>query len=156
MTGARIAALWCNSSGCVAVGSARPLHSGNLDAIGELWNGSTWTASSIPAPVSESGQAHGAQLNSISCVSLTACMAVGSVETTSSSSSMRSADLAEAWNGKKWTLEPTPNVKGSPFQSLASVHCLSVNDCVAVGQRKETSTLAAYWNGKVWTIERTP
>jgi hypothetical protein len=150
-----IDSLWCDPSGCVAVGNAQL---DGLSPIAEVWNGSSWRATLVPIPSGESHQIHGMLLNSISCVSTTACMAVGSGTPPGSirSATVRSVDLAEAWNGTSWTLEPTPNVKGSSFQLLDGVYCSNVDNCVAVGQRGVSSTLGAFWNGQSWTIVNTP
>jgi hypothetical protein len=58
--------------------------------------------------------------------------------------------LAEAWNGKSWTIDSTPY-----GGSLDAVSCTSSKACTAVGQAG-SQTLAESWNGKSWTIRTTP
>jgi len=64
------------------------------------------------------------------------------------------ATLAERWNGKRWTILPSPNVGGF----LLGVSCATGNACTAVGTTTtapEFPTLAERWNGKRWSIQTT-
>jgi hypothetical protein len=68
-------------------------------------------------------------LQSISCVSVKNCAAVGSVG---------SGTLAEHWNGSRWVTEPTPQppttgLPGDVSSALESVSCRPGNGCTAVG-----------------------
>ena len=67
--------------------------------------------------------------------------------------------LAERWNGKKWTLERTPNPTGATDSELQSVSCTSARACTAVGYDRNSagrkSTLAERRNDKKWTLEPT-
>jgi hypothetical protein len=98
------------------------------------------TATSVPSGVSKSGA-----LSGVSCTSATACTAVGSYD---------NVTLAEAWNGTKWSLEPTANPNGSQRSSLSGVSCTSATACTAVGSHGNL-TLAEAWNGTKWAIEPT-
>ncbi|MFI5100339.1 MAG: hypothetical protein ACHQE5_07470 [Actinomycetes bacterium] len=86
-------------SHCVAVG----WH--GTTALIEAWNGSTWTVQRSPAI---SGAFAGDQLMHVSCVTATACAAVGFRY---NPKVKRSTDrtLAVAWDGHHWVLQQTLN-----------------------------------------------
>ena len=93
-------------------------------------------------------------LTGVSCSAASACLAVGSEET---STSLHTA-FAERWNGSTWTLLNIPN---APKTSLNAVACLSATHCVAVGDAvpanpSDTLALAEVWNGSTWTAQTTP
>jgi hypothetical protein len=151
-TGATASALGgvsCTSStGCEAVGTA--VTSGVAATLAEVWNGTAWTAQTIPSPAGASSS-----MSDVSCTSATACMAVGF----SSPSSTSTVTLAEAWNGTGWSVVPTPNPTGATRSFLIDVSCTSASICTAVGAgvgSTSTASLAERWNGSVWTIEATP
>jgi hypothetical protein len=93
--------------------------------LAESWNGTKWAIQ----PTSNPAGALGDSLSGVSCSSATACTAVGfygnrlGLDTT----------LAEAWNGTKWAIEPTPNPAGSPDSNLSAVSCTLAAACKAVG-----------------------
>lgn len=132
----------CASSAvCMTVG-------GNFNNTGfaDIWNGSAWLAM---APVPESG------LNGVSCPSVRYCMAVG---TTSVDETNEPA--AAKWNGTVWKNVPVPapvvTIDGG---SLKSVSCVSITNCVAVGQTSEgtgATPIAYTWNGTSWTQQTLP
>jgi hypothetical protein len=91
------------SSACIAVGTWKPT---GVDAMGtgalvERWNGKRWSAQPIPAGLPD--------LNSVSCVSPNACMAVGDTG-------------ALRWNGRRWSILSTPNDVQRDIQ-LTGVSC---------------------------------
>jgi hypothetical protein len=93
----------------------------------------------------------------VSCTTVHACMAVGTRLTSGPAES--SYTLAEKWNGKTWTVIPTPNPKSSLGNDLYGVACSSANVCMAVGMHQIPHggvPLAEEWNGKTWTVKRTP
>ena len=63
--------------------------------------------------------------------------------------------LAERWNGRKWTIEPTPNPTGPTKIELDAVSCTAASACTAVG-RSAGAPLVERWNGKRWKMQRTP
>lgn len=87
-------------------------------------------------------------LSGVSCSSPHACTAVGSFQTGTGAYKT----LAERWNGRKWTRQPTPNPAGlSPV--LVAVSCPRAGDCVAVGSTGDgLKTLAERWNGTRWNV----
>jgi hypothetical protein len=122
-------------------------------ALAEHWNGTKWAME--PAPP---GPGTNHLLSDVSCTSATACTAVGSY--VPKSRREVALTLAEHWNGKAWTHEPTPNPTGTTVADLVGVSCSSAAACIAVGQVDTPSRpglmLAEGWNGKKWVIESTP
>ena len=67
--------------------------------------------------------------------------------------------LAEAWNGKTWTIQPAPNQSGPVGGNLSGISCTSATACTAVGSANSAGgdvTLAERWDGTSWTIQTTP
>ncbi len=80
------------STDCASVGSGSDIGS---------WNGTAWSAIQGPNPK----RSKSSTLTGVSCISASNCMAVGS-DTKKSSEQI---NLAERWNGTKWSIVPTPN-----------------------------------------------
>ncbi len=75
------------------------------------------------------------------------------------SSGSAKVPLAERWNGRTWTIQPTPDATRSLPTNLSSVSCASPTGCTAVGQSgipNTATTLAERWNGTRWTIQQRP
>jgi hypothetical protein len=125
---------------CMAVGQ-RGFHTSAL-ALADSWNGSAWSAHN---PVNPAG-AVSAVLASVSCVSTSDCLAVGSYEL----SGNNIAPLAESWNGASWTLLTLP-----AGYSLTGVACFGAGSCIAVGNQS-SGTLALSWNGTAWQVLPAP
>jgi hypothetical protein len=118
-----------------------------------------------PARAARSGRADAApvsagtvagQLSGVSCTSPAACTAVGNT----GSASTTTAPLAERWNGRKWTFQPTPSLPGTTSGTFSGVSCTSPTACTAVGNTGGRFTavapLAERWNGRKWSIQPTP
>lgn len=86
---------------------------------------STWSTQPTPNPPG----ATSAQLNAVSCVKSTACVAVG----TYTSGSGQQLTLAERWNGRAWRLMHTVDPERATAIQLTGVSCVAANTCVAVG-----------------------
>jgi hypothetical protein len=133
---------------CVAVGSAED-PAGNTMPLAEHWNGASWSIEVTPHP----SRSPLATLNGVSCVASADCTAVGREQAAGGVS----LPLAERWDGKAWTVQPTPPIHSG---SLASVSCPTTTSCAAVGTFSSASgvpnTLAEHWNGTVWTLQPTP
>ena len=84
-------------------------------------------------------------LSAVSCVSPTACEAVGSYTVFGAQ-----VTVAERWNGSSWSVQRTP----SPG-SLSGVSCVSSTACTAVGTSGGRA-LVLRWNGTSWVIQSTP
>ena len=75
---------------CLAVGTS---------GGGQSWNGTTWSALSVPAP-------HGAALmRAIACPGPAECVAVGHYTPAGGGTHA----LADIWNGSAWSVSATPN-----------------------------------------------
>jgi len=119
------------------------------------------TAAASPSwsivPSANTGSSFTNQLNGVSCVSASNCMAVGSAN----NSSAAPQTLVEQWNGTAWSIQPSPNTGTS--DTLNAVSCApevygSGAFCVAVGSYNATptavsQTLVEEWNGYIWYIE---
>ena len=86
------------------------------------------------------------QLFSVSCVSASECVAVGSTFTGSAEET-----LVMVWDGSAWSIVSSPN-PSTIDNALYSVACLGVSECVAVGYRfsdSATETLVVSLTGPV-------
>ncbi len=118
-----------SSMHCVAVGD-----DGTRTAsvtLAEQWNGTEWTTQSTPNPLG----AASTTLGGISCVSTTACVAVGS----STNGIGTKIGIATQWNGTEWLLQPIAIPIGAKLSKLAGVSCASPTMCVAVGDYENSS-----------------
>jgi hypothetical protein len=144
-----------SASACTAAGSYE--HPNTILGLttAERWNGTAWAIQPSPNP---SGAA-GSELDGVSCPSASACTAVGS-----SVSSSSTVPLAERWNGTAWAIQPTPppHPRGGAQSTLEAVSCTSASACTAVGYSfnypgtNATTTLAERWNGTAWAVQPTP
>ena len=127
-SGSQLAGVSCTSrTACIAVGAGAnnycyedPACASNSRAFAELWNGVSWSLQSTP----------GYALDSVACVSQTACTALG--QKIINEGFPCSELLIEHWNrnGRNWTTDPA--VDPIPGQ-LTAVSCLSATECTAVG-----------------------
>jgi hypothetical protein len=104
------------------------------------------------------GADYAAILNGVSCTSNRACTAVGYAEGGSSPAQT----LTERWNGRRWSIEPTPNPTAVSSE-LEAVSCTSSTACIAVGHSFKTADvgsaelpLAERWDGTSWSLQTTP
>jgi hypothetical protein len=123
----------CRSRTCTAVGS----RSGKTGASGTLiesWDGNSWSVVTSPNNGTTSG--HNV-LYGVFCASRGSCVAVGYTSTTGVDRT-----LIESWDGKSWSVVPSPNSVSSPLRtvdrgfknfSLYGVSCASLIVCGAVG-----------------------
>jgi hypothetical protein len=139
------------ASACTAVGASTS-GAGKEVMLAERWNGKNWTIQHTPNPTGATSP----YLSGVSCTATSACTAVGGA----ANSAGKQVTLAERWNGKKWTIQHTPNPTGATSPYLRAISCTAASACTAVGlsdhgPRKQL-TLAERWNGKQWMIQRTP
>jgi hypothetical protein len=99
-------------------------------AVAESWNGTDWTAQSVPDPAG----APGTTFSGVSCKSAANCTAVGGTSTATSATS-----IAEHWNGSSWTIQATPAPPGAADYGLEAVSCPTATACSATG----------HWNNQV-------
>ncbi|HVB91449.1 MAG TPA: hypothetical protein VND70_05045 [Acidimicrobiales bacterium] len=93
-------------------------------------------------------------LNGVSCVTSTFCVAAGSA-----SNGSIDQTLVEQWNGKTWSIVPSPDTSTSQNNDFNGVSCAAVSFCVAVGSFSNGShnqTLVEQWNGTAWSIVPSP
>jgi hypothetical protein len=116
----------CTSArACLAVGDDQATPTRTLSLV-ESWDGHVWSA--VPSPTE--GTAYD-QLNSISCLTVTRCVAVGVSADRHLGTSGPERTLVDSWNGSHWTVTPSPD-QGSLDSDLTAVSCTS-QGCVAVG-----------------------
>ena len=94
-----------------------------MDPLAEHWDGVSWQEQLTPVLPGSGG--FDSALAGVSCVSTSACRAVGSDN--------NSLTLAEAWDGSAWGLQTTPNPVGGSRAQLTGVSCRSAAVCTAVG-----------------------
>ena len=97
----------------------------------------------------------------ITCPSVTDCTAVGTFESLQGTRSPGAQVLVEHWDGKAWSIVPSPNPAGVPFATLFSVSCPGTSSCVAVGFDAKSAdgllhVLSERWNGKTWAVVNVP
>src|SRR5215469_10260184 len=134
------------ANSCVAVGTYVKA-SGAGVTLAERWDGSSWRIQPIPSPAGAAWSA----LAGVSCVSPSACEAVGI--TVSRSRVWR--PLAERWNGATWQIQP---IQSSGGNYLIGVSCTSPTACTAVGgpaPGASGSALAMRWDGSRWRTQPT-
>ena len=134
---------------CVAVGTY--LNGLLTKGFAALWNGTTWTPSTLAAAPAG---ATNTSLSSVTCVSTTSCFAVGHWDSSTTENS-----LAEHWDGSVWTVQTSANNTGTVAVNLESVACISATNCFAVGEWSSTTaqkTLVMHYNGTQWTLGVSP
>lgn len=133
-----------SSSFCMAAGFYN--EGSEYIPMAQLWNGTEW---SLKAPVKPSGTTR-SWLYGISCVSSSACWAVGPKEVVPATNET----MVQRWNGSSWSLQSSPNPEGGE-RNLESVSCTSQTFCMAVG----LATNGGYkpfglkYNGSSWTLQ---
>jgi hypothetical protein len=134
---------------CMAVGTYRK--GTGYYSVAYQWAGGSWKDEKPPNPPDSDD----ITLWSVSCASSADCFAVGSDQVKTGTMA-----FAERWNGRNWALEKVPAPRGSIGGSLASVDCVSVKDCVAVGEYYGRSApefpLIEHWNGRTWAVVPAP
>ena len=117
------------------------------DDTAEIWNGKRWRTQKLPGSFGM-----GPGIIAVSCVSRSACMAVGHYLAKGGPEGVEGLNVAEFWNGSTWRILST----AGPGGGLADVSCTSVTRCIAVGEAPAgqvgTRTLAERWNGKSWRL----
>ena len=166
---------------CTAVGYFVD-HRGCQEELAERWNGSKWSIQPTPdswikpTPGNQGcyrtreggfGETVGADFRSVSCISVTACLAVGAVDysgygAADYSGSGNTGDpiakpatsygyeepLVERWNGSKWSIQIAGYTKAWQDGAISSVSCTSATACSAVGGQQ-----LGRWNGKKWSTQ---
>jgi hypothetical protein len=150
LSGSSLRGVSCTSArACVAVGTQGLDRFPFSKALVEGWNGRTWSIERTPRP------ARGATsfLSSVSCITASACTAVGSFFPCGPCSS---SPLIERWNGLRWSIQRAWG--GRFYILLTGVSCPSATACMAVGSccAALERPQAERWDGKRWSPEPTP
>lgn len=126
-----------SASECMAVGYYRNA-AGIWANYSARWKSNSWEAISTPEPAnSEEGT-----LGGISCMSASACKAVGWYRW----GAVRPVILT--WNGSSWSFDKPAR----SFGSLSGASCTSGSACIAVGP----GPVVERWNGSAWASESPP
>ena len=133
-----------SASNCVAVGFSGMMNQETTLAM--VWDGSEWSIVSSPNP----GTGFvGNKLNSVTCLSASSCVAVGST-----SQGGLGQTLVMSWDGSEWSVVSSPN-SGQSGNALNSVSCVSATNCVAAGKAGSRELVMA-WNGSAWSVVSSP
>ena len=133
-----------SASWCVSVGYFE--NGGFNQTLIQMWDGNSWSIQASP----NTSSAEDNVLESVSCVSESWCVAVGSYDNGTAQT------LILGWNGSSWSIQPSPNVSATETSELYSVSCLSASSCVAVGDHFDGNylqTLVQTWDGSTWSIQ---
>jgi hypothetical protein len=114
------------STSCWAVGTTTDASGTVGTTLVELWNGTVWSDVPSPTPAQTTGL-----LAHVTCLSASACWAVGAQGLTGGHNSFDPTALIENWNGSSWSIDPSPNVTALSF--LDGVACVAGTACWAVG-----------------------
>jgi hypothetical protein len=129
---------------CIAVGTYYGVQGSDNDveeSVIETFNGTAWTAQQAPVPSDADTSEPAVALDSVSCSSTTACVAVGDYVGSNSGLDPYVAVMS----GSSWTWEPasTPTESSHPsFRlggNLREVSCASDGTCIAAGIYNPTS-----------------
>jgi alpha-tubulin suppressor-like RCC1 family protein len=123
--------------------------------LAEHWNGTSWRASTIPAPKGRMPTIRG-----VVDLSPSDGWAVGF---TKGGTTNNDRTLIEHWNGSTWTIVPSPNPLGGAAgnDELVAVDGVSPTDVWAVGQVFSfngggITLLFEHFNGTAWTVAPFP
>jgi hypothetical protein len=134
-----------SSTFCMSVGAVGDKDEPSGTVPADVWNGSTWTQTSLPVPMAGNPPT-AAQPSSVSCSSTTFCLATGAIPP-------QQGMFVDRWDGSKWSAFQGPVTKPG---GSGQVDCLSSDACIVVGSNDGTP-LAVEWNGTSWsTMPNTP
>jgi hypothetical protein len=123
---------------CMIVGAAGTTLSGG--AYAASWDGTTWT------PSTSANSFKDVILQSVSCVGVSLCKAVGT------GGGVGNHPVIDTWNGAGWTQDTIPTLPATG--RLFGITCISTSACTAVGEfvpsGSATQTLVFTWNGLTW------
>jgi hypothetical protein len=126
-----------------------------------LWNGTKWSAVTVPAPGGTAGSDVN-ELFDVWCTAASNCWAAGEYGSFGPNETLFNQALH--WNGSTWSVVSTPNPGGTATNdqsTLESVRCTSAGNCWAVGLDGTISpptwlNEALHWNGASWSLVTTP
>jgi hypothetical protein len=138
-----------SAKACVAVGQSAAAPPDN--GVAESWNGKAWSVAPVPWPKGTLSSV----LDSVSCVAVGECAAVGGETLSSNPDGFQAVAVANI--GKGWALTHFPAPPRGDFSELLGVSCKSTAFCVAVGEigpnsGPQLAALTGVWNGKSWRL----
>ncbi len=137
-----------STSSCIAVGDYT--NGSGQFALAAVWNGGSWTVSTPPEP----GGTTTSLLEGVSCVSSSACTAVGNY----TASSVESA-LVETYSSGTWSVATIPLPSGTTSSAFGGVSCPSAGTCTAAGSYEDATgqeALVETSSGSTWTVQTVP
>lgn len=143
----------CSSpTACTAVGSYGNTTNEEQSALGESWNGVSWSVDAAVVP----GGWVASDLLGVSCDPTGTCAAVGYYQNGVGTPE----GLAESISGGTWTLQAVHDPQSATQGTyLEGVSCIS-GACLAVGSAYDNNdivvSLAEYWDGTSWAMESPP
>jgi hypothetical protein len=126
--------------------------SGIQSPVGDVWNGTAWALETPPDLTGASDSF----LNAVSCISATACRAVGDFTNNLGNQLI----LVETLSTTTWTPGTPPDPTSPGSSVLNSVSCPSATACAAVGAYTNSSgnqvALAESGSGNTWAVQPSP
>jgi hypothetical protein len=131
-----------STSSCVAVGSAVGVSTGTLEPFTDIDTNGVWSVGPV-VPTKEFGF-----LDSVSCVSVTHCVAVGGDGT---------GVIAATWNGATWSTALVAATSGVGLEAQTDVSCVSATFCESFSDSSANGkTFADELSGSTWTKQAIP
>jgi hypothetical protein len=144
-----------SSRTCVALGHLSDRDGTHLGALAERWNGSRWLREQIPSKGyfgsccggSGPGSSAGGYFTGLSCVSASACLAVGNwaslcALTRPSMGTCSDGQLVWRWDGSHWSMRATRS-----FARYGALSCATATWCIVAGQNARGGLALRRWNG---------
>lgn len=144
----------CWTGGCVAVGYYEAVKA-SPDAVAPAvwrWNGSTWSADTLPLPADADTLSAGqyANVDHVGCSAATLCVAGGDYV-----AGGEVVGLVERYDGTTWHAAAAPVPTGGSQLHVNAASCSTGGTCVVVGQYYDTYVheqgLIEVWHGGTWT-----
>jgi hypothetical protein len=136
------------TSTCWAVGVVQPR--GASRPLIEGYVGGIWTTAAAPT---SSGGSVSAALNSVTCINVADCWAVGRTDNQGASTT---DPVIAHYSGGAWSIVEASQV-GESGGELSAVACVNAEDCWAVGTgANRSSPLIEHYSGGTWTIAISP
>jgi hypothetical protein len=160
-TGNLLSAVTANSLTDIwAVGVSLDQATTSVQTLVEHFDGTKWKVVRSPNPLPKAFLDQNV-LNSVRAVSASDITAAGLLR---DAGHQRTLTLVEHWNGKKWSVVPSPNQSeaAGSLNALTSVAAVSATDLYAVGffgdpaTKGQDETLVEHFDGKQWSIVTSP
>ncbi|GAC1583062.1 MAG: hypothetical protein NVS3B24_21550 [Candidatus Dormibacteria bacterium] len=142
-----------SASNCWAVGDA--VSGVSTTALIEHWDGLAWSVVASP----DTGASTGNYLFAVTCAATSDCWAAGTRGAVGPRAGTVDT-LVEHWDGRAWTVTPSPNPAPGANSFMFAVRCTASARCWAVGtsysSRTPNHTLVERWDGSQWTLVSSP